>query len=63
VRVSGLRESITIIENGKSFFSPTRNEMETLASDMAQLMTSNKKSTSLMEVVGADVNSSYDRSM
>lgn len=38
--------------------------METLSADMANLMTSSsRKGTSLMDVVGADVNSSYDRSM
>ena len=37
--------------------------METLAADMAGLMTSKTKAQSLMDVVGADVNSSFDRSM
>jgi hypothetical protein len=35
--------------------------METLGADMASLMSSKKSSASILDIVGADVNSSYDR--
>lgn len=35
--------------------------MEVLQADMAQLMSSKKSSNSILDIVGADVNSSYDR--
>jgi hypothetical protein len=37
--------------------------METLSADMASLMSSKKASASILDVVGADVNSSFDRAM
>ena len=37
--------------------------MEVLSADMANLMSKQTKSSSLLDVVGADINSSYDRSM
>ena len=37
--------------------------METLTSDVAALMSSKKSSASILDVVGADVNSTFDRSM
>jgi hypothetical protein len=37
--------------------------METLSSDMAGLMSSKRASASILDIVGADVNSSYDRAM
>lgn len=37
--------------------------METLSSDMAGLMSAKKSSASILDIVGADVNSSYDRAM
>jgi len=37
--------------------------METLTADMASMMSNKKKGSSLLDVVGADVLSSYDRSM
>jgi hypothetical protein len=35
--------------------------MEKLSSDMAGLMTTKSSSDSFLDVVGADINSSYDR--
>jgi hypothetical protein len=37
--------------------------METLSADMAGLMSSKRASASILDIVGADVNSSYDRAM
>lgn len=37
--------------------------METLASDMASMMSSKKSSQSILDVVGADMNTSYHRAM
>ena len=37
--------------------------MEVLQADMAALSTNSRKGTSLLDVVGADVNSSFDRAI
>jgi hypothetical protein len=37
--------------------------MEVLQADMANLMTTKKSSESILDVVGADVNSSFDRAL
>lgn len=51
-----------IMTNEIFYFFMTK-KMETLSSDMAGLMSSKKSSASILDIVGADVNSSYDRAM
>ena len=52
-----------MFEKDNSIFFLSYKTMDTLSADMAQLMTSKKKGNSLLDVVGADINSSYDRPM
>lgn len=60
VKAKEIKEFTTMYEI-KYFF--IANEMETLASDMASMMSSKKGSQSILDVVGADMNTSYDRAM